>query len=769
MKKKEIPEEIKNALKTIVTNFDNEDTAVRERQVRQWRRYKFLWEGFTRLWYSEVAHDWRVWDEQALADSNLNQEYYDKPVNIFRAYLESIIAALSISVPPIKCFPDDAESALDCQTAKAGDQIAQLVYKHNNVPLLWLHALYVFVTEGMTACYSYPKEDAAYGTYKADVTEESEEEAYVCQMCNAQLPDDIFDKQLENQYQPDDEDAPLQNLIQNEHSTICPNCAAVIDPSLQKSKLVVTRIVGTDEFPKSRICLEIYGGLVVKVPNYARCQKDAPYLIQAYETHYTNAINTYPHLKNKSGVTKISPSGGVSGPDQYSQWARLNPQYHGEYPTQTVTVRNCWLRPSTYHVITDEECVKDLQKRFPNGCKVVFVNDDFAEACNESLDDCWTLTYNPLSDYIHFDPAGSQLVSIQDITNDIISLVLQTIEHGIGQTFADPKVLNFKKYGQTEVAPGSVYPVNPSPGKGLAESFYELKTANLSPEVLPFLQKVQELGQLVSGALPSLFGGTPSSGSNTASEYSMSRAQAMQRQQNTYKIFTTWWKEIFSKVVPMYIEEMVDDERDVVATEGGSFMNAYIRKAETEGRIGKIELEANENIPLTWGQQKDIIMELLQNPNPEIARTITDPNNIKNLQDAIGITQFVTPGEDDREKQLDEIKELMVSSPTPLGLSEDTGNPEDMQMESSVPVEPLVDDHEVHAAVCRRFLVSEAGRQLRTENKDGYQNILLHMQAHMMLIAPISQSVEQGQEANKPAPKGNATPLAEKDNVQTES
>jgi len=765
MSKIVLSEELKIALQTVVTEFDNEDTAVRERQVRQWRRYKYLWEGFTRIWYSEVAHDWRVWDESTSADSNLNQEFYDKPVNIFRAYLESIIAALSISVPAIKCFPDDADNTLDCMTAKAGDQIAQLIYKHNNVSLLWLHALFVFVTEGMTACYSYPKADTAFGTYESDKVEETTEEGFVCQFCQTELPDDLFNEQITNEFQPDDDDALLQQSTQS--GVICPNCASAIDPDLQKSKLVVTRIVGTTQFPKSRICLEIYGGLVVKVPNYARKQADAPYLIQSYETHYSNAIQTYPELRNKSGSTKITPQSGVSGPDQYAQWARLNPQYHGEYPTQTVTVRNCWLRPSAFNVLNNEEKVAELKKKFPNGAKVVLINQDFAEACNESLDDCWTLTYNPLSDYIHFDPAGSQLVSIQDITNDIISLVLQTIEHGIGQTFADPKVLNFKKYGETEVAPGSIYPVNAAPGKSLQESFYELKTANLSPEVLPFFQKVQELGQLTSGALPSLFGGNLTSGGGTASEYSMSRAQAMQRQQNTWKIFTSWWKDIYSKVIPMYIKEMQEDERDVQQNEAGSFFNAYIRKAETEGKIGRIELEANENIPLTWSQQKDTVMELLQNPNPEVARIINDPNNIKNLQDAIGITNFHIPGEDDREKQLDEIKELCIGAPVPSAMMEE-GMGDEMQMESSVPVEPLIDDHEVHAAVCRRFLVSEGGRQLRLENPDGYQNILLHMQAHMMLIAPISQPTQEGNKGSQPAPKGDATPLAEKDNVSTD-
>lgn len=755
----EYSDPIKRALQTVVDQFDNEDVSVRQRQVRQWRRYKFLWEGFTRIWYSEVAHDWRIWDEAAYADSNLDQQFYDKPVNVFRSYLESIIAALSITVPAIKCYPDDADNVLDCLTAKAGDQISNLIYKHNNVPLLWLHALFVFVTEGMTACYSYPKADSAYGTYKVDRYEDvTEGEAYICQTCQTQLPDDIFDQQLENEFQPDNEDVAVQNAIKQ--GPLCPQCAAALDPQLQKSPLIVNRLVATDEFPKSRICLEIYGGLVVKVPNYARSQADCPYLIQSYETHYSNAIERYPSLSDKkTGSTKISP-GAQTGPDQYEQWARLNPQYHGEYPLETVTVRNCWLRPSAFNVLGDKEIVAELKKKFPNGAKVVMVNEDFAEACNESLDDCWTLTYNPLSDYIHFDPAGSQLVSVQDITNDVISLVLQTIEHGIGQTFADPAVLNFKKYGQTEVAPGSIYPVKAAPGKALGESFYELKTANLSPEILPFFQKVQELGQQVSGALPSLFGGQVE-GSRTASEYSMSRAQAMQRLQNNWKIFTVWWKEIFSKVVPMYIKELQEDERDVQKTEAGTFFNTYIRKAETEGKIGKIELESNENIPLTWSQQKDTIMQLLENPNPEIARTITDPRNIKNLQDAIGLTNFTIPGEDDREKQLDELKQLAIGTPIPI---DEMGN-----MQSSIPIEPTVDDHSIHATVCRGFLVGEAGRQLKEDNPEGYHNILLHMQEHMQLIAPINPQPEPTKGGSPVEPKGDSTPLAGNDNVQTQS
>src|SRR5574339_282932 len=162
---KKVDERIQKLLKTVADHFQDEDRAVRERQIRTWRKLKLYWNSFSNIWYSEVAHDWRL-PENAWEQSDSNQAYYDKPVNVFRAYLESIIAALSVTVPKIRCLPDDVDNPLDMSTAKAGDKIAELVYKHNDAMLLWIHALYIYATEGLVACYTYPKEDESYGTYE---------------------------------------------------------------------------------------------------------------------------------------------------------------------------------------------------------------------------------------------------------------------------------------------------------------------------------------------------------------------------------------------------------------------------------------------------------------------------------------------------------------------------------------------------------------------------------------------------------------------------
>lgn len=776
---KQKKEKVSRLLKTIVDHFDQEDRAVRERQLRDCRQLKLLWEGFTRIWYSEVAHDWRVYDVE-VANDDSNQEFYDKPINIFRAYLESIIAALSVTVPGIKCYPDDADNPLDLITAKAGDKIALLIKRHNNDPLLFLHALYVLMTEHMVCCYSYPKEDEKYGTYDKNVYEDSEEEAYVCPYCNKNIPDEVFIQRELAEFQPDDDDAALHDLIINQGMKICPECATLLDPNLQKSRLIVTRLVGKTAAPKSRICMEVYGGLYVKVPTSARRQEDIPYLMFSYETHYTNALERYPELRaltSPNGKTGIT-SGGIWDP--YEQWARLNTQYRGEYPINNVTVRNTWLRPCAFEILNDEDA-KYLKKEFPDGAKVVMVNELYADSCNESLDDCWTIMQDPMSDFLQKRPMGAQLINVQDITSDIISLVLQTIEHGIAQTFADPQVLNFEAYRQMETLPGAVYPASAKSGKAVSDAFYETRTASLSQEVLPFFQQIQSLGQMAVGALPSLFGGQLD-GSKTASEYSMSRAQALQRLQNTWKMFTMWWKEIYSKVIPMYIEEMQGryEERSVEQDENRNFINVFVRQSELQGKIGRIELEANENLPVTWSQRKDTYMKLLEMQNPLILEALTAPENVKMLAEAIGLDDFTVPGQADIDKQNEEISLLLNSEPI---LQPPTNEDIIMAMQMGEEPQPIeipsveidfdLDNHQLESQTCRTFLIGPAGRLAKVENPAGYKNILLHMKAHQeaekmkMMEEMQNQLMAGGVQSEQP--EGSNQPLSENENVSTES
>lgn len=763
-------------LKTVVEHFDKEDVAVRQRQIRLYKKLKYYWDGFQRLYWNEVAHDWRVYDREYDSEGGNDQGFYDKPVNVFRSYLEAIIAALSVAVPSINCYPDDADNISDIETAKAGDLIAELIYKDQDVILKWLHALFVFCTEGAVYAYNYPDTDEKYGTYDKQETEDVEQvtQKPFCPTCGNMLQSPDEDEEVtqeeKDEFQPDDDDVAAHDIILNKHQLMCPVCLAMVDPEYREHKFIVTRIVGKTTEPKTRQCIEIYGGLFVKTPTYAIRQNECPYLKFSYETHYANVVEKYPEFKdkfdpsnNKLGIS----AGGLYDP--YERWGRLSTQYNGEYPLNTVTVGNTWLRPAAYHVIQDDDDCKLLRKHFPDGCKVVQCNDSVLDYENESLDDCWTITHNPLSDYLQHDPLGLLATSIQEITNDLVSLTLQTIEHGITQTFADPAALNFKAYRESEVAPGDIYPAKAPAGGNLSNAFYEVKTANLSPEVGPFAQRMYEMGQVVTGALPSLSGGAQQNSSKTAAQYAMSRAQALQRLNTTWKMLTIWWKQIFGKVIPQYIQTVVEDEKFVSKDEAGNFINVWIRKSELLGKIGKVELEASEELPITWSQKKDVIMQMMQAANPQVMEILSAPENLGFIQQALGIDELTIPGNDDREKQWEEIKLLLDSEPA-SDIDQMTGQPTEVP---SVTVDPIIDNHQIHIEICTKWAKSTAGRLAKIENQNGYKNVLLHLEQHVKIQQPlqamnqnnpmpVNKSVANNSNPQNPAGNNPAQPVAQK-------
>lgn len=738
---KELSEELQKELKAIIDEFEQEDEFVRERQIQLWKKLDYYWSGITKIWWSETAHDWRIDDND---DENAN----DKEINVFRAYLESIIAALSSTVPVVKCKPDDADNVNDVLTAKGGTKIAELVYDHIDAPLLWCRALWIYCTQGMIACYNYTDEDEKYGTVKVAQYTNTEEDIQTttCPQCGEELaPQEMMNDlsaEISDEFDPTSEVIPEPNF--------CATCQQVVQPEVQVSKLIVERMTGEIDQPKARQCLKVEGGLYVKVPNYAREQKDTPYLAYCYETHYSNVFAKYDHLREK-----LDSNSSGSSNEEYERWGRLNTQYAGDFPRSTPTVRNWWLRSSSFEMVKDEKNRKQLQKRFPHGCKCVWVNEQFAEAKDESLDDHWTLTFNPLSNYLHFDPLGLLLTSIQEITNELIELELQTIQHGIPQTFADPSFLNFPAYREMKTLPGAIYPARAKSGKQLSEGFYTISTATLSQEVEPFGNKIQEMAQFVSGALPSLFGGVQSGGGRTAAQYSMSRNQALQRLQTPWKMINFWWKNVFAKVIPAYIKGMLEDER-LVKEQHGSFINVMIRKSEMDGKIGSITIANSDEIPHSWGQVKDTVMQLIQTNNPQILEAIGSASNLQILSDAIGLSDFTLPGEDDRQKQLEEIQLLLKSEPI-MG-PPDPMNPMGTEMPSIMP-EMEVDNHKIEADIVREWAVSEAGRQAKIENEPGYKNNLLHLKMHIMMLQQLSAPMPQGPAGNsgsklRPVSKG---------------
>ncbi|MFZ2196999.1 MAG: hypothetical protein WAV13_04650, partial [Thermodesulfovibrionales bacterium] len=185
--KVEVDEELQGCLRELVKDFDEEDTTIRENQVRLWKKLEEYWDGFQMIFWSDRDQSWispeSVRFEDVFSDEEVAQlgPIYDYVVDIYKAHGESIIAALSSTIPTLRYRPDDADSEADRLTARTFSKIADLLYVHNKAKLLFLRAMYYIYNAGNVFSYRYVESSPKFGTFK--IPKVGTEEVTVCPIC----------------------------------------------------------------------------------------------------------------------------------------------------------------------------------------------------------------------------------------------------------------------------------------------------------------------------------------------------------------------------------------------------------------------------------------------------------------------------------------------------------------------------------------------------------------------------------------------------------
>jgi hypothetical protein len=703
--KHDIPEELQKSLKGIVKLCEEEDIEIRKSMIRNWKKLEEFWHGVQFLFWSSSEQSWRSpvdfgWGDQSQDFEDVEEQFgsfSDKVVDIFRGHGEAIISALASQIPALRFSPDDADSIEDLQTARTYSKIADLIQKHNKAKLVFLKALFFLAVHGMVASYRYKDSDLAYGSYTVPVYDKETVEStrYECETCGY-----------------------TENGEEREGNwNICPNCGTEEAGKEIKEKQEVPILVRNEQYPKTRVKLDIFGPLQFKVPYYARNQSECGYMILYGDQAKDTVTSIFPDLE------KEIQGEGMENADRFSRSA-YSSEFDAEYKQRhLITVKKCWLRPSVFYRESEEDKRKELQKRFPSGCVVTLLGKTniFVSVEEESLDRRWEIGQAGLSTYIHSDPILRPLVEIQEMRNQLVNLIMETINHGIPSDFADPETINFDTYGRFEAVPGYIYKAKPRrPGDPLANSFYTQNRATLSREVALFLQQLDKDAQFSIGSFPSVYGGPSEGKSRTFSEYAASRQMALQRLSIAWTYIVDWWVRTISGSVELYKECVVEDER-YTKFENGNYINVWIKQSEMNGKIGGVEAEASETFPVSQTQIKDLLLRLIELNNENINTALYNPENSKIIQDALALTELRIPGEDQRIKQSSEINELLKNGP----ISEN---------QSTIPVEPLVDDHAIHMSILKSFMVSEIGMEEKRVNPEGYANLNAHMLEHQMVM-----------------------------------
>ena len=641
-----LPEDVIKAILTCYKLYEEEDRPIREVMTLFWKKLENYFHGIQRIFLDATARDWRrVYEDEDEVDSDIDPTFYDKIVNVFRAHGESLIAALSIKTPNTIFYPDDADVVEDIDTAKACTKIDRLIDKHNDAILVFIKSLFILYNCGVVACYIYNRKSNKYGSveipnYGEDVPVTTVN--ITCQVCG-NLQDQII-------YKGELDPSTLPSQI------TCETCGNTEVPKIETTQELIPQIVGYTNEPKSRIMMDVFSPLYAYFPFYARKQEHIPYLCLKFEQHYAALKARYKNLV-KAGKL---PRGG-SSKDAYERDLRTFSYWQSSEQNNLITTACYWQRDWAFEILEDEELVTKCKKYFPDGCYAVIINDVVAEAYNEDLDDHWEISSHPLSNFLHADPIGKPIAPLQELRNEAVDLVVETFEHSIPETFVDKEVLNFDSYSKERAKPGMKYPVKRPPQGSISDSFYADKSAAITEEHEAFIKRLDVDGQFVIGDFPSVYGGPATSGSKTAKEYVESRAMALQRLNTTWTVLKHWWARCKGKAVPLYIHNMIEDEKYVDRSKQSEtgFVNVWIRQTELTGKLGSVEADSEEELPMSSAQLKSLFVELMTLNNETINDGLFHPQNLPLMTKALGAPDFHIPGSDDRDKQFSEIAELL--------------------------------------------------------------------------------------------------------------
>ncbi len=727
-------EPIPTAFRTIFDLIEQQERPVREVQLRQWKLQELFWQGIQRLFWDDELKDLRSIDgiaNQLPEDFPYDISDFGKIVNVYRAYGEVITGALTAALPVNRYFPKDADKISDILKAKGYSKLAEFIAMYNEMQLKLIRAYVIAYNQGMIAAYNYNHTSEKYGTVQTpkQVPFTQEYKVTSCPSCG---------EVREEKY-----DSAAGIEITTDEVLNCPNHSdeqIPLQTSIDPREEMRTEY---EQTPKSRQIIEFWGPLNVKIPASAQTIEQVGWLVFQRERHIAEVKAKYPKIRDLI-------TGGESNDNTYERYARANFELNGEYLTNYVTESLVWLRPWAYELITNDEVRELLIENYPDGAYVVFENDIFAEACPSILDDHWTLSENPLSNRLLCESQGRGMVDIQEMTNDLILLELETIKYGISATFADPEYFDFNAWRNSKATPGGVYPAKAPQGGNLSSAFHETKAATLSQNVPELEQKLRSFSEFISHTPPSIFGG-PAQGSKTFAEYEQSKNQGLQVLSILFKVITTLYKKSMAKAVKAYHKSMLEDEKYAVA-KGDNFVNIVIKKAELDGGdLGEVFGEINDQFPVSWLQKRGMLLELINSGNEYVMQMLTHPENARLIKELLGRDDIFIPGDVQRNKALYTIALLLHQVPQmPDPTQMDPMNPQMAQPKSSVPVEQFVDDPAIQAEVFRAYMASEHGQYQKENNPEGYMNVTLFLTELETMLAMQAQAQAESEKEDKP-------------------
>lgn len=502
-----------------------------------------------------------------------------------------------------------------------------------------------------------------------------------------------------------------------------------------------------------KLAVRIYGVLESKTPIFVRKMKNWGYCVLSEEVDLYEAKDDYPDFADD-----IDSS--AAGQADYERYARLNvlADRKGAYGDGIKTVATkhlAWVRPSRYRK-APKEVQEELKSKYPDGFRATIISETCVECVAETMEQALTVQWPSPSQGQVRPSMLHDAVPIQEAFNDVLNMIREHGDYSIPAKWVTDTV-DDEAIAEQISAPGVVHQISVPNGASIEDLVFVEPTPTLPAELVANVDRLLSLAQFTTGDLPSLYG-EDEEHQETAS------GQRALTDQAKGQLSPAWsgiqW--LFAGVYDIAVRLLAKMSPEETAVQGEAGNEKFDPSLILEGSFGCYP-DTDSSFPETTADKRASVQNMvnqLANAGPAGLSIIMQPDNLKLMKQLGGVSDFIIPGAEARDKQLEEIDQLLQETPVPdqtqlpqwmraAQMAQAQGQPiPPPPVKPSVDIDPDWDYHQAEADKVQEWLSSRACREeMRKGNIQGIANVKLHGQAHKDALSRLAQ-----QNAPKPEP-----------------
>jgi hypothetical protein len=753
----ELRDDQKNFIREVYRNACRRDYPARLVEVIQTWEAALFYRGFQFL-LPQRGGGWIIPGENTGYGPSMQLDLALLPTNVYSASGQMLIAALTRTVPSVQLAPMEATNDAQITTADSAEKFAKVFAKNNDLIMIQTDASRYLATDGRFGYWTrFVKDGQKFGW---------EEDAEQDDLVPEDEPEDEGTTPVE---QAADAVTPESAETAEEHGE-----PAATEESVGGEELEGESEGESEEAPETPVertpngqeVRTAHGKLELKiVPMMANDMCDMDAIIFDSEVDIARAKGMMPWIadKIKAGGTGMSEGDIARLARQNVKLGMQSTYVTSDSMGHDVTISRAWLRPSAFMDCgTDKEELRDeIIAMFPDGCYVCYASEELAFARNESMDDSWAIGQAYSGDGQNRNALLTSTMPIQKRLNNWLDLMNDIFVRTIPKKWMDSKAFAVDAIRQQTNVPGDIGGFKRQPGVPVTELIFVEPAINPPANLADFIKEYSgPLAELLSGAYPALAGGDVGTADSGV-------AIATQRDSALGRLAPTWHS--MKNAEAQSMKQLVRwgakcrDKSINERVPGGETITLEIN--DLKGNIS-VYIESDENFPESYTQRKNALLQVFDNlgKNPQLAEVFFNASNLEFLQNMLGMSELYIPEVASRNKQLGEFEILMKSTPIPnpqieqlqqkvLMMKQQGVDPAElMQAEqqiaampqeiSSVPINPW-DDDATESATCWQFMTKDEGRKAAKANPEGFQNLVLHYNAHTAASASKAAGAQQ--------------------------